>query len=135
MRIKVIGIVQKKDLTVVGCETDIGICHGVWRSRKIKAVPDKTYAAEFTLADISCEDVTKCGDDCTDSAGVYMSDDTVCFRGVCEDYDGEVYYIRFADDWLQMLYIEEDEQHFRPGDMLFFRLRYDRVEIYPYELF
>ncbi|MBR5684213.1 MAG: hypothetical protein IKW96_13245 [Ruminococcus sp.] len=132
MLIKLLNIEKRGSITVAECETGIGVFRGIWRSRQIKPVPGSTYRAELTLADISCDEVTK------HSSGeepfVYLQGDGVRFTAICEEYDGEVYFLRFAEDWLQMLYIEEDEQHFAADDVLSFKLSCEQVEVYPYSL-
>ena len=58
----------------------------------------------------------------------------VFFTGICEDYDGEIHYIRFAGDWLQMIYIEKNSHGINIGDNISFKLNYNQVEIYPYDI-
>ncbi|MDE7094511.1 MAG: hypothetical protein K2O52_06340, partial [Oscillospiraceae bacterium] len=59
---------------------------------------------------------------------------TIFFAGICEDYDGEVYYIRFEDDWLEMLCIEEDSQTVHVDDNILFWIDYHQVLIFPYDM-
>jgi hypothetical protein len=132
MLIKLLNIEKRGNVAVTECETDIGVFKGIWRSRQIKPVIGSTYHAELTLADISCDEVTKCS--FGEKPSVYLLDEGVRLTAICEGYDGEVYFLRFADDWLQMLYIEEDNQHFATDDVLSFKLSCEQVEIYPYSL-
>ncbi len=132
MRIKLLNIEKRGSIIVTECETNIGVFKGIWRSRQIKPVLGNTYHVELTLADIAYDEVSKCNS--TEKPCFYTQGDNVRFIAVCEEFDGEVYFLRFADDSLQMLYIEEKEQHFVSNDVLSFEMRDDQVEIYPYSL-
>ena len=132
MRIKVISIFERNNIIVVECESSLGIFKGVWKSKTIRPCLNTSYSVEFTLADISYDEVEVSNAECV---SVYSVDESVYFKGICDDYDGEIYYIRFADDWLQMLYIEEEKQHFNIADTISFCLKTEQVEIYAYDPF
>ena len=50
---------------------------------------------------------------------------------MCEEID-DVYVIRFAIDWIEMISIENDDFKIKKGDAISFSLNYDRIGIYPY---
>ncbi|WP_295088286.1 hypothetical protein [Ruminococcus sp.] len=132
MRIKLLNIEKHGGITVAECETSIGVFKGIWRSRQIKPLIGNIYQAELTLADIACEEVKKCSS--AENPCLYLQGDEVRFIAICEEFDGEVYFLRFADDWLQMLFIEKDDKHFAANDVLSFEMSWEQVEVYPYSL-
>ena len=36
---------------------------------------------------------------------IYLSGDTITFKGICEDIDSDVYFLRFDIDWIEMIEI------------------------------
>ena len=58
----------------------------------------------------------------------------VIFKGICEDIDEEVYFVRFDVDWLEMIEIKEIGSNYKKGDVMAFSASYYGVEIYPYTL-
>lgn len=128
MRIIITAIENTENNIIVNCNTNIGILKGIWRGRNTP-FQNYVYHVEFTLADIDCvlpenkEDIS-----------VSLKNDTVFFNGICEDYDGEIHYIRFAHDWLQMIYIEENGEKINIRDNVSFTLNYNQIEIYPYDI-
>ena len=65
---------------------------------------------------------------------VCYSDQTVVFKGICEDVDDEVYFVRFDIDWLEMISIQEFSTKKKAGDFMAFSADYYGIEIYPYTL-
>ena len=51
---------------------------------------------------------------------------TLLCRWKCEDID-EVYYIRFADDWLEMIEIVVNDFDISKGDCISFIQQYNRI--------
>lgn len=47
--------------------------------------------------------------------------------------DDEVYYIRFTDDWLDMIEIPDKNTAIHKGDHIFFSASYEKILIYPYD--
>lgn len=66
-------------------------------------------------------------------SSVRFSDNQVQFKGICEEID-DVYVIRFCDDWIEMIAIENDDFSVHQGDAVSFSVSYDRIGIYPYEV-
>lgn len=61
-----------------------------------------------------------------------MCEDTIWFYGVI-DIDEEVYYVRFADDWLDMVEIGDSSSEIHEKDYVSFSVKYENIGIYPYE--
>lgn len=116
---------------IVTCNSGIGRIKGIWCGKN-PPVPDSAYHVEFTLADIDCGNISVLhGND--SGISVSVKNDTILFSGICEDYDGEIYYIRFSCDWLQMIYIDGNA-HINNGDNILFKLNYNQIAIYPYDI-
>lgn len=130
MRIIITVIENMENNIIVNCNTNIGILKGIWRGRNTPFL-NSVYHVEFALADIDYVDVLS---ENKEDISVSLKNDTVFFNGICEDYDGEIHYIRFAHDWLQMIYIEENGQEINSRDNISFTLNYNQIEIFPYDI-
>lgn len=54
-------------------------------------------------------------------------------RWICENID-DVYDIRFAIDWLEIIEIGNDDFEINIGDRVSFSVKYDSIEVYPYSM-
>lgn len=111
---------------------DIGQIRGVWQGKTSPIVNDichieldikNIYSNQVKVLHLGVHDVTK----------VCCSYDEVVFKGICEEYDGEVYYIRFMIDWLEMLDIEGFNDIINIGDTVLFQTNFENIGIYPYD--
>ena len=134
MQIIINNVEHQGDNIVVNCDLGIGILKGIWKGEN-PPILNSCYYVEFTLADIESNQTKVLPKNQECATFVNLQNDEVLFVGICENYDGEVYYIRFEDDWLQMLYIEESNQSIYVGDNLLFWMDYHQVLIYPYDIF
>lgn len=55
------------------------------------------------------------------------------FNCQVEDIDEDVYYVRFAADWLDMVEIESNCVLLDKGSFASFTVRYEDIWIYPYD--
>lgn len=132
MKIIVNSIEHHGNNIIVICDSGIGTIKGIWCGRNSPLL-NSVYHVEFTLADIDCKYIKVLPEN-KKCVSFSLKNDKVFFTGICEDYDGEIYYIRFADDCLQMIYIEESGQGINIGNNISFELNYNQVEIYPYDI-
>ncbi|MDE5737731.1 MAG: hypothetical protein K2H93_05130 [Oscillospiraceae bacterium] len=132
MRISVTAIEQQEENIIVICDLGIGMLKGIWKGKKLPVL-NASYYVEFTLDDINYKHV-KILPKSQEDISVTIKNNTIFFAGICEDYDGEVYYIRFEDDWLEMLCIEEDSQTVHVDDNILFWIDYHQVLIFPYDM-
>ncbi len=65
-------------------------------------------------------------------AEIRSCDECVHFCGLCKDIDEDVYYVRFADNGLDMVDIPENRSDIKIGDYISFNVKYGDLEIYPY---
>lgn len=65
-------------------------------------------------------------------AKVTIWEDKTCFVGYCEDMDEDIYYIRFASDWLEMIEIPENKTKIEKGDFVTFSVKNKDIRMYPY---
>lgn len=115
--------------TVTG-KTAVGTVKGIWKYIKAPVV-GKNYRVELDVA--YPEEV------CASEKGqlfpsVYLDNGKVIFTCVCEDSDSEVYYLRFDNDWIEMLDIDIITSGKKKGDYIIFSADYNNIGIYPYEL-
>lgn len=132
MRIIINTIEYQGDNIIVSCDLGIGILKGIWKGRNLPVL-NFNYYVEFTLNDIDSEHLKVLTKN-QEHIFVSFKNDKVFFTGICENYDGEVHYIRLEDDWLQMIYIEGNNQSVNVGDNLLFWMDYRQVMIYPYDV-
>lgn len=120
------------DNIIAVCNSNIGTIRGIWCGKNLPSAKSVHYV-EFSFDDIDCGNVKVLHGNAVD-VSVSLKNNTVLFKGICEDYDGEVHFIRFADDWLQMIYIDGNNQIADVGDNVAFLLDYRQIRIYPYDI-
>lgn len=94
MRIIITAIENTENNIIVNCNTNIGTIKGIWKGRNLPFL-NVVYYVEFTLADIDCVNVLT---ENKEDMSVSLKNDIIFFKGICENYDGEIHYIRLADD-------------------------------------
>ena len=129
MRMTIINIEYKNERIYVIGNTGIGNIKGQWRFKE-KPVLGETYFFELNIGDLDQKEISVIVDEQFCSS-VDFHDDRVQFKGICEEID-DVYVIRFSDDWIEMISIENDDFSIKTGDAVSFSICYDRVDIYPY---
>lgn len=115
------------NMIVVEGTTEIGSIKGLWKCAE-KPVIGEIYFVELSIENLHRNQIWI--KENMKKPKVYTEGEYVWFRGICEDID-EVYYIRFALDWLEMVEINEDNT-IKVGDCILFNQRYDHIAIYPY---
>ncbi len=113
---------------IVSGTTDIGSIKGVWKSIK-EPVIGEIYSVELNIDEIPKGQVSIISNK-VEQSKVYIDGEYVCFIGRCEDVD-DVHYIRFANDWLEMIEIDADDI-VKKGDYISFKQIYTFIWIYPY---
>ena len=129
MRLIVKEIEQDNDMTIIKGDTGIGTIRGIWKGDEYPVVGNG-YFVELTIEKI-CNQVFDILDTST-YIGVWLYENIVLFRGVCEDIDEEVYYIRFKPDWLEMVEIVDFDDEKKRGECVSFSVRYENVLIFSY---
>lgn len=115
---------------IVGGTTDIGFIKGIWKSMK-EPIIGEVYSAELNIDEIPKGQVSTISNK-MEQPKVYIDGEYVCFIGKCEDIE-DIYYIRFANDWLEMIEIN-DNDIIKKGDYISFKQVYTFIWIYPYEI-
>lgn len=116
-------------MTIVKGTTAIGPIKGIWKGERIPELGE-TYSAELDIKTL-CENNISMFSGRAKQPNVYLKDKMVIFAGQCEDVDG-VYFIRFTDDWLEMIEFAGSEADIKRGDYILFWQSYDSIWIYPY---
>ena len=129
MRLIVSSIQNDNENTVIYGITEIGIIKGIWKYEESPVLLN-AYSVELSFEKFDKQIVIEHQEEIY--AEIWGIDDTVHFHGICEDIDEDVYYIRFADDWLDMVEIPGDTPEINKGDHVYFSAKYRNVHIYPY---
>ena len=109
--------------------TAIGIIKGIWKDKTIPTLGN-TYSVELNIKELYKNNVSILSNK-VDQSKVYVKDKMVFFIGWCEDVD-DVYFIRFTDDWIEMIEFDDKDIDIKKGDCILFYQRYDSISIYPY---
>lgn len=120
------------DMVLVSGKTSVGTAAGIWKYSEAPAV-GRDYHIELQInypveADVSYKNKKKA------APSIYVDNDTVIFKGVCEDMDDEVYYLRFDIDWLEMIDIDVFAYGKQIGEYVSFSAKVSDIVIYPYTL-
>lgn len=110
MRIQIKNIQQSEKGILVECLTVIGILKGIWKGNE-KIVIGNNYHVELSIHHPdNWEDITDRPYDeyPEERIRVFTDINTVTFCGIVESKDEDVYYIRYASDWLDMIEIPEN---------------------------
>ena len=131
MRMTVTNIEYENSRVYVIGDTSIGNLKGEWCDKKIPILGE-TYFFELSIDDLDKKEILVI-DNKQFCSSVNFSDNQVQFKGICEEID-DVYVIRFCDDWIEMIVIENDNFLIKKGGAVAFSISYDRIGIYPYEV-
>lgn len=129
MRMIIANVEYENEYIYVTGITSIGNIMGKWCNKE-KPILGETYFFELSIDEFERNEITILGDE-QFSPSVYFSDECVEFKGICEEID-DVYVIRFAIDWIEMISVENDDFTIKKGDGIAFSLNYHRIGIYPY---
>lgn len=130
MRFIVSKIKQQEQRTLVTGSTSVGTLKGIWVSHGLPIIGEY-YHVELN---INCPTEQSIPSRKRPSPSVRLENDTVYFTGICEDMDEEVYCIRFAIDWLEMLLVEDIRSLKKVGDDITFSASIYDITLYPYTL-
>lgn len=134
MRTVIENVEYVDDKMIVTCNVKIGQIRGVWMGNTPPIVNDICHI-ELDIKKVCPNIVKEFPYEMNDVTNVCCGFNEVVFKGICEDYDDEVYYIRFMIDWLEMLDIEDFNYKINIGDTVLFQTSIENIGIYPYELY
>ena len=129
MRLIVSSIQSDNEKTVIYGITEIGIIKGIWKYGESPVLLN-VYSVELSFEGFDKQIAIEHQEEIF--VEIWSIDNTVHFHGICEDIDEDVYYIRFQDDWLDMVEIPENTAKINKGDHVSFSAKYWDVWIYPY---
>ncbi len=129
MKMVIKGIERIEKYTYVVGNTDIGNIKGVWHDSEIPVL-NSIYFFELLIREIDRHEISIVNTDhifpCVSSNG-----EQVFFRGICEEID-DMYAVRFAPDWIEMIEIKNDDFVIHKGNVISFSVNCDSIFIYPY---
>lgn len=129
MRMTIRTIEYTNESIYVTGNTDIGSIKGVWQYSELP-IQNSSYFFELNLGELDRREISIIKEEnacpCVSSDGRQVS-----FKGICEEVD-DVYVIRFAPDWIEMLEVDNDDFTIRKGDTISFSTDSASIIIYPY---
>lgn len=129
MRMVITNIERNDKSIYVTGDTSVGSIKGRWCYNE-EPILEETYFFELSISEIDRSKISIFRDE-EFRVSVNLCDTQVLFKGVCEEID-DVYVIRFAKDWIEMITIENDDFSIKKGDGISFSISYDNIGIYPY---
>lgn len=130
MQLIIAEIEYKGSYTIVMGRTTIGTIKGIWKYTE-SPINGKNYHVELNIAypnEVSIPKEKKL------FSSVCLNNENVIFTSMCDGSDNEVYYLRFDNDWIDMLDIHVITSRKKRGDYISFSANYHDIEIYPYDL-
>lgn len=126
----IVSEIQQNDKNTMVCGiTEAGVIKGVWKGRE-PPVMLNAYHVELSCKEFNVRKSDKTIGEAY--AEVLPSEECVHFCGVCEGIDEDVYFVRFAADWLDMVDIPEGCNEVKKGDYVSFEVKYNDIWIYVY---
>ena len=132
MRMIVKNIEQENNIIYVTCDTDVGMFKGRWKQKQEPLI-NKEYFFELNIDELERNEVSIIQMGKNLSPEVRVCGDEVFFKGICEEID-DVYVIRFASDWIELIGIKDGDLGIKQGDWILFSIGYKRINIYTYEI-
>lgn len=129
MRMSISNIEYENECIYVTGNTSIGSIKGKW-CYKEAPILGETYFFELSIDEFDRNEISILCDE-QFSPSVYFRDKCVEFKGICEEVD-DIYVVRLAIDWIEVISIENDDLTIKKGDAISFSLNYDCIGIYPY---
>lgn len=128
MQLVIEGLEYQAMFLVVTGKNSVGTIKGIWKGKQ-EPIVGNAYHIELSIGNPKevrdfCEAFVP---------SVYLENENVMFTGLCEGSDDEVYYLRFAIDWLEMLDIAAVTSR-EKEDYISFSADWHDIEIYPYDL-
>ncbi len=119
---------DNKDIYVIGL-TGVGRLSGLWRHKELP-IEGMEYSIELDISVLDRDEILIIPEESYETQ-FERDEKVVLFKGVCEDID-EIYVIRFAIDWIEMIDVQNDDYSIERGDTISFRISSSRIGIYPY---
>lgn len=136
MKIQIKSIQKTENGLMVECLTIIGIVKGIWKGSE-EIVIGNNYHVELSIHHPdNLEDITDRPYDeyPEERIRVFTDKNTVTFCGIIESKDEDVYYIRYASDWLDMIEIPENAPQIPVDHYIEICADAENILIYPYEM-
>lgn len=136
MKLQIKSIRQSDKGILAECLTNIGILKGIWKGNE-EIVIGNTYNVEldiikyYNLKDVSNRSYNEYPEE---RICVFTDNNKVTFCGIVESKDEDVYYIRYASDWIDMIEIPENSPQIPVDHYIEFCADADNILIYPYEI-
>ena len=129
MRMIITNLDFKDEHIYVTGNTTIGDVKGEWCNKE-PPILGKTYFFELNISEVDKSEVAVINNE-QFFPSVNLLGNRVQFKGICEEIE-DVYIIRFSNDWMEMISIDNDDFSIKRGDKILFLTSYDKIRIYPY---
>lgn len=131
MKLIITGIENKNDNVYVTGNTDIGNIRGKW-CYKDAPVLEETYFFELDIEEVARDTILILRDE-KFCPSVCVKNEQVEFKGICEQID-DIYVVRFATDWIEMISVKDDDFSIKKGDAIAFSVSCNEIGVYPYTI-
>lgn len=136
MLIQIKSIQETENGLMVECLTNIGILKGIWKENE-EIVIGNAYHVELSIDNPdNLQDITgkTYNEYPEERIYVFTNNNKVTFCGIVESKDEDVYYIRYASDWLDMIEIPKNAPQIPVDHYIEFCVDAENILIYPYEM-
>lgn len=136
MKIQVRSIQNTKNGLMAECLTNIGIIKGIWKSNA-EIVIGNIYHVELSVDhsyNFKDNTLTHYDEYPEERIHVFTDNNKVTFCGIVESKDEDVYYIRYAFDWIDMIEIPKEDTLIPIDHYIEFCADSKNIFIYPYEI-
>ena len=130
MRFIINKIEYESNLIIVTGNTSIGSLKGIWIYAQPPVI-EELYHIELTIYSLTQLEMKQ---NKKLKPSIYLSGDTITFKGICEDIDSDVYFLRFDIDWIEMIEIVQLPRQKKIGEYIFFSANYHERKIFPYTI-
>ncbi len=130
MRFIINKIEYESNLIIVTGNTSIGSLKGIWIYAQPPVI-EELYHIELTIYSLTQLEMKQ---NKKLKPSIYLSGDTITFKGICEDIDSDVYFLRFDIDWIEMIEIVQLPCQKKIGEYIFFSANYHDIKIFPYTI-
>ena len=136
MELQIKSIQQSEKGILAECLNVIGILKGIWKGNE-EIVIGNNYHVELSINNPdNLQDITDrpYNEYSEERIRVFKDNNKVTFCGIVESKDEDVYYIRYASDWIDMIEISENAPQIPADHYIEFCADADNILIYPYEM-
>ena len=129
MEFKVNKIAYEKEDIIVTGKTEIGELKGIWRYKEAP-VKNQNYHVRLSYNRLEKKISKYSGK----KLSVLVHGKINTFYGEIDGMDEEIFCVRFTKDWIDMVRIDDASAGLVMGDYISYSVKYNDIEIFPFDL-